>query len=590
MASRIPQSFIDELVSRVDIVEVVDERVPLKKAGRDFVACCPFHEEKSPSFSVSQTKQFYYCFGCGAHGTAIGFLMDYAHLDFMDAIQELADRVGMSVPREAISDDNRAQTADIYELLEEASSYFRRQLRDHPNASVAVDYLKIRGLSGETAAQFGLGYAPPGWDGLQSALGTTPQRRQALVRAGLIIEKEKDNDAGYDRFRNRIMFPIRDRRGRVIGFGARALGDDNPKYLNSPETPVFHKGQELYGYFEARKATRQLDALFVVEGYMDVVALAQFEITNAVATLGTAATAEHISRLFRTTPNVVFCFDGDAAGRRAAWRAAQTLLPLFRDGWLASFMFLPDGEDPDSLVRSHGQAHFLALAKQAQNLSTFLFEHLAAEVDLGTLEGKARLFELARPLLAQLKEAPAFLNLARQQLQQLSGMDGSELTRLIPQGKRNFRQTATRRSSGTRGSPSLVRKAITYLLHHPELGSLVQASSPLAQLQHAGTALLVALVELTRTNPTLTTGAIVERFRTHEEGRHLAKLVVESSPVLDEGLEQEFTDIVGKLEQMVEEQRFEALAAKAKAGPLSSDEEREFRRLVSRPRGDAGPS
>ena len=581
MASRIPQSFIDELVSRVDIVEVIDERVPLKKAGRDYMACCPFHEEKSASFSVSQTKQFFYCFGCGAHGTAIGFLMDYAHLEFTEVIHELAERSGMTVPREAVADDERTQTADLFELLDRASHFFQKQLRDHNDATVAVDYLKSRGLSGETAAHFGLGFAPPGWDGLLKSLGTDLELRQALLRAGLTIEKGQD--ASYDRFRNRIVFPIRDRRGRVVGFGARALGDDTPKYLNSPETPVFHKGQELYGYFEARKATRQLDSLFVVEGYMDVVALTQFGITNAVATLGTAATADHISRLFRTTPNVIFCFDGDSAGRRAAWRAAQNLLPLFRDGWLASFMFLPEGEDPDSLVRSRGKIGFEELAREAISLSTFLFEHLSAEVDLSNLEGRARLFELARPMLTQLTEAPAFANLARKQLQQLSGMDGSELSRLLPQGGRAPRRTVARRPNGS-GSPSLVRKAITYLLHHPELGSLIGSTDQLSNLDHAGTTLLVALLELTKSSPTLTTGAIIERFRTHDEGRHLAKLVVESSPVLDEGLEQEFIDTIGKLGEMVEEQRFEALAAKAKLGPLSNEDDREFKQLVSRPR------
>jgi DNA primase len=581
LASRIPQSFIDELVSRVDIVEVIDERVPLKKAGRDYMACCPFHEEKSASFSVSQTKQFFYCFGCGAHGTAIGFLMDYAHLEFTEVIHELAERSGMTVPREAVADDERTQTADLFELLDRASHFFQKQLRDHNDATVAVDYLKSRGLSGETAAHFGLGFAPPGWDGLLKSLGTDLELRQALLRAGLTIEKGQD--ASYDRFRNRIVFPIRDRRGRVVGFGARALGDDTPKYLNSPETPVFHKGQELYGYFEARKATRQLDSLFVVEGYMDVVALTQFGITNAVATLGTAATADHISRLFRTTPNVIFCFDGDSAGRRAAWRAAQNLLPLFRDGWLASFMFLPEGEDPDSLVRSRGKIGFEELAREAISLSTFLFEHLSAEVDLSNLEGRARLFELARPMLTQLTEAPAFANLARKQLQQLSGMDGSELSRLLPQGGRAPRRTVARRPNGP-GSPSLVRKAITYLLHHPELGSLIGSTDQLSNLDHAGTTLLVALLELTKSSPTLTTGAIIERFRTHDEGRHLAKLVVESSPVLDEGLEQEFIDTIGKLGEMVEEQRFEALAAKAKLGPLSNEDDREFKQLVSRPR------
>lgn len=587
MASRIPQSFIDELVSRVDIVEVIDERVPLKKAGRDHVACCPFHDEKSPSFSVSPSKQFYYCFGCGAHGTVIGFLMDYAHLEFTEAIHELADRAGMSVPREAAGSDNRPQTAGLYEVLEEASSFFQRQLREHPKADVAVDYLKARGLSGETAADFGLGYAPPGWDTLMKALGSDSSRRQSLIQAGLVIDKGADG--GYDRFRNRVVFPILDRRGRVIGFGARALGDDTPKYLNSPETPVFHKGLELYGYYEARKRNRQLDKLFVVEGYMDVVALSQFDVSNAVATLGTAATSEHINRLFRTTPNIYFCFDGDEAGRRAAWRAAQNLLPLFRDGWLAAFMFLPEGEDPDSLIRTVGKTGFLDMANESITLSRFLFDHLCADIDLSTLEGRARLVELTRPLLAQMTEAPAFVNLAQQELHRLTGMDRSELSRLIPQGERAPRRaTVANRSSGTRSGLSLVRKAITMLLHNPQLGSLIEDPTSVSALAQRGVELLTSLLELTKSSPTITTGAIVERYRSHDEGRHLAKLVMESAPVLDEGLEQEFSDTLIKLEQMVEEQRFETLAAKAKAGPLSDAEEREFKQLASRPGGGMG--
>ena len=585
MAGRIPQSFIDELIARVDIVEVIDERVPLKKGGRDYMACCPFHDEKTPSFSVSPSKQFYYCFGCGAHGTVIGFLMDYARMEFTEAIEELAERAGMSVPREATPDTARAETAPLYEVLEQANRFFQQQLREHPAADTAVEYLKHRGLSGQTAARFELGFAPPGWDTLLKALGPEPARRTSLLQAGLVVDKGNDDGYdGYDRFRNRIVFPIRDRRGRVIGFGARALGDDTPKYLNSPETPVFHKGQELYGLFEARKAERSLERLFVVEGYMDVVALAQFDVNNAVATLGTSATADHINRLFRTTPNVVFCFDGDAAGRRAAWRAALTLLPQFRDGWLASFVFLPEGEDPDSLVRSAGRDRFLELADNAVTLSGFLFDHLAAEVDLDTLEGRARLVELARPLLAELKAAPAFLNLARQELQRISGMDAAELSRLIPRGDRAPRsETAVRSRSGPRSSPSLVRRAITLLLHHPQLGTSVDTTVALEQLQQPGVGLLVSLLELTSQSPHLTTGAIVERYRNDDEGRHLAKLTAEAAPELDAGLEREFADTIGKLERMVKEQRFETLTAKARAGALSNEEERELKRLVSRP-------
>lgn len=580
MPGRIPQSFIDELISRVDIVEVIDERVPLKKSGRDYVACCPFHDEKTPSFSVSPTKQFYYCFGCSAHGTVVGFLMDYARLEFTEAIEELAERVGMEIPREVVETGHRQDTQTIYFMLEKASAYYRREIRDHENAAAAVDYLKGRGLSGETAQHFGMGYAPPGWDGLLSKLGGSASERAALVQAGLLIDKGAGSF--YDRFRNRVTFPIRDRRGRTIGFGARALGDENPKYLNSPETPVFHKGQELYGLYEARQANRTLERLFVVEGYMDVVSLAQFGITNAVATLGTAATAEHMVKLFRTTPRVVFCFDGDEAGKRAAWRAAETLLPLLKDGWLASFIFLPDGQDPDSVVRSEGPEKFLGLAENALPLSAFLFEHLLALGDLDSLDDRARLVELARPLLASI-QAPAFKNLALKQLSQISGLGGSELSRLVGEWGRAPTESTRKAPRRERGSPSLVRKAITLLLHSPDLGSSVKDTSRLKALDQPGAVLLAELLDLTGSNPTLNTGAIVERFRSHDEGRHLAKLASQSAPALDEGLEREFRDAIDKLGKMVDDQRFEELAARARAGTLTLEEEREFGALVARP-------
>ena len=581
MAGRIPQSFIDELISRVDIVDVIDERVPLKKAGKDYVACCPFHDEKTPSFSVSPSKQFYYCFGCSAHGTVVGFLMDYAHLEFTDAIGELAQRAGLEVPQEATHQPGTSGDSDeLYAMLERASGYFRRQLREHSDAGSAVDYLKNRGLSGETAAHFGLGYAPRGWDGLLKTLGPSVAERTVLTRAGLLIDR--GGGSLYDRFRNRVMFPILDRRGRVLGFGARALGDDTPKYLNSPETPVFHKGQELYGLYETRQSNRNIERLFVVEGYMDVVSLSQFDINNAVATLGTAASSDQMLKLFRTTPRVIFCFDGDVAGKRAAWRAAETLLPLLKDGWLASFMFLPDGEDPDTVVRSGGAESFMDLADSAVSLSVFLFDHLAAQVDLGSLDGKARLVELARPLLGTLK-APAFQQLALKKLGQLSGLNVVELTRLISERDRVPRGRTSKVAPRGRSSPSLIRKAITLLLHSPDLGSSVEATSGLKALELPGARLLAELLDLTKSNPTLKTGAIVERFRAHDEGRHLAKLASEAAPELDEGLEREFRDTLEKLEKMVEEQRFAELAAKARAGALTNEEEREFRRLVERP-------
>jgi len=584
LPSRIPQSFIDELVARADIVEVIDTRVPLRKAGRDYVACCPFHSEKTPSFTVSPAKQFYHCFGCGAHGSVIGFLMEHAGMSFVEAVEELAERTGLEVPREHDAPPAPSPAPGLYEILERASTYYRQQLREHPQRARAVEYLKRRGLGGEIAARYHIGYAPPGWDSLLRALGGDQRARRALLAAGLTIEKEPGRP--YARFRDRVVFPIRDRRGRVVGFGGRVLGDETPKYLNSPETAVFHKGQELYGLYEARRAGAGLERLLVVEGYMDVVSLAEHGIDYAVATLGTAATAEHLRRLFQVTPRVVFCFDGDAAGRRAAWRAVETLLPIMRDGWLASFMFLPEGEDPDTLVRTLGREGFEARLEGAVSLSAFLFEHLAAEAETATLEGRARLVELARPLLRGV-QAPAFQRLAVGRLAELSGMNAAELTRLIVGGERP-RAPAPRRTPSA-GGPPLVRRIITLLVHHPELATEAADRSRLAALEAPGVDLLLELLELLARRPALSTGALVEHFREHPSGRHLARLAASPPPALGEGLAREFADAIGRLEEMLEEQRFGRLLDKARRGPLTNEEASEFARLSRRakPPGDA---
>ena len=388
MAGLIPQSFIDDLLSRADIVDVIDKRVALKKSGKNYSACCPFHNEKSPSFSVQPEKQFYYCFGCGAGGNAIGFIMNFDSVDFPQAVESLARDNGMEVPREEskAATKRRADTADLYTLLEEANNYYQLQLRKHEGRTSAVDYLKKRGVSGAIARDFGIGYAPPGWDNLLKACASTPERENNLLKAGMVIERETGQGSGqsggsqfkgYDRFRHRIMFPIRDARGRTIAFGGRVLGDYKPKYLNSPETPVFHKGSELYGLFEARKSTKKLSRLLIVEGYMDVIALAQMDIRYAVATLGTATSGAHLTRLFRIVPEVVFCFDGDKAGRTAAWRALEATLLQMEDGRQVRFLFLPEGEDPDTLVRKVGQAAFETLIDNATPLEQFFFDKLS---------------------------------------------------------------------------------------------------------------------------------------------------------------------------------------------------------------------
>jgi len=429
MAGLIPQGFIDDLLNRTDIVEVVGARVQLKKAGKNFSARCPFHNEKTPSFSVSPDKQFYYCFGCGAGGNALGFIMDHDHLDFPQAVEELAKRAGLEVPRE---DGGRSRgprqptDSPLYALLTAASDYYRHALKQHPTRKAAVEYLKGRGLTGEIARDFALGFAPPGWDNLLKHMGGDSLQQKHMIDAGLLIENA-DTGKRYDRFRDRVMFPIRDSRGRIIAFGGRVLGDDKPKYLNSPETPVFHKGQELYGLYEARKHNRNLDEVIVVEGYMDVIALAQQGLRNAVATLGTATSEEHIRRLFRLVPNILFCFDGDQAGRKAAWRALEATLPALEDGRRARFLFLPESEDPDSLVRKEGTDAFRArITQHAQPLADYFFQQLTQEADPSSLEGKAHLATLAAPLIERIPGANLKV-LMRQRLAEITGLNGDAL-------------------------------------------------------------------------------------------------------------------------------------------------------------------
>lgn len=409
MAGNIPRTFIDDLIDRVDIVEVIDHRVKLKKAGKNYSACCPFHDEKTPSFTVSPDKQFYYCFGCGATGNAIGFVIDYDRVTFPEAVETLAKQVGVEVPRETSGDPKQGEREQaqekarksLYELMEASNQYYQQQLREHTTKNRPVDYLKRRGLTGQIARDFGIGYAPPGWDNISSTLGTSNEKQNCLLEAGMLIHNEQ-KESLYDRFRDRIMFPIRDTRGRVIGFGGRVLTDEKPKYLNSPETPIFHKGKELYGLFEARQAYKQLPRLLVVEGYMDVVALAQYGIRYGVATLGTACGEDHLSRAFRFTNEIVFCFDGDEAGRKAARRAMENALPTMEDGRQVKFLYLPEGEDPDTLVRQIGAEKFTRLVEGATPLESFVFEEMSQNLNTQTMEGRARLCKITAPLLDQL--------------------------------------------------------------------------------------------------------------------------------------------------------------------------------------------
>ena len=570
MPGAIPQHFIDELLARADIVEIIGRRVPLKKAGREFQACCPFHSEKTPSFTVSPTKQFYHCFGCGAHGSALGFLMEYDRLSFPEAVEELADSLGLEVPREARFEQG-PDHRPLYDILEQAARYYAQQLRQHPQAAGAVDYLRRRGVSGEVAAGFRLGFAPPGWDNLLGALGGDARRIRLLREAGLITEQDGKR---YDRLRERIVFPIRDTRGRFVGFGGRLLGDGKPKYLNSPETPVFHKGRELYGLYEARQADAHPQRLVVVEGYMDVVALAQFGIDNAVATLGTATTGEHLEKLYRATPELVFCFDGDRAGRDAAWKALNTALPLMRDGRQARFLFLPEGEDPDSLVRRIGAEALRAEIAQAQPLSEFLFDKLASQVDMQTLDGRARLGELARPLLERLPGG-VFRDMMSQALYERIGLKGRPPTGTTAQAPR------PRRAARPSGSIPPVRRAVALLVQQPQLAQL-ELPSGWERLEAPGIDLLRELIATARAHPGMHSAALIERCEDPDARRHLARLAVLELGILDDAEEQ----LLGTLRALGAEQRRaerEALLAKSRQAPLTAEEKQRLRELYRTP-------
>lgn len=592
MAGRIPQQFIDDLLNRIDIVEVIDSRVPLKKKGKEYSACCPFHSEKTPSFTVSQNKQFYHCFGCKASGSAISFLMEYEHLSYPEAIEELAHSQGINVPYEGGQRPDPAvkkvQT-DLYDLMHDTDQFFQRQLRQHEQAQTAIDYLKQRGLSGEVAKDFGIGFAPDGWDNLIKVLGNTPEKEKALITAGMLIKK--DNGKCYDRFRDRIMFPIRDRRGRCIAFGGRILPKDQPntdkegaKYLNSPETPLFHKGRELYGLYEARQALRDIPRLMVVEGYMDVVALAQFDVRYAVATLGTATTPDHLQRLFQLTSEIVFCFDGDRAGKDAAWRALQVCLPEMRDGREARFMFLPDGEDPDSYIRKIGKEVFEAEAKKSQTFSKYLFKQLTNEADISGIGGRAKLVETARPMLLQMPEG-IYRKTMFEQLEKLGRVDLA-----LPQTKSagsSARFKASRQpGKKTAISMTPVRKALTLLLNQPSitqqwLQSETGSSDELSKLDLPGMDLLLEVLEILRINPDLSTSALIERWRETPSGNHLAKLASEQ-PELDDSaaLEIEFIAVMDALKKQSVDLRYDDLQAKLDHGTLDEAEMAEYKMLL----------
>ncbi len=566
--ARLSDAFIDDLLARTDIVEVIATRVPLKRQGKEYSARCPFHDERSPSFTVSQTKQFYHCFGCGAHGTAISFLMNYDRLEFLDAVDELAKRVGMEVPKETQKRNETDDGREMYAALDAAAKFFQRQLQENDKAKA---YLDQRGVDDGIRTQFSIGYAPDGFSALKDALGTDERRIKLLDKTGML--SKSDNGRVYDKFRDRVMFPIHDRRGRVIAFGGRVLAkDDGPKYLNSPETPLFHKGRELYGLWQVRQANQKIERLVVVEGYMDVVSLFQYGVTQAVATLGTATTPDHAELLFRNSPDVYFCFDGDAAGQRAAWKALESVLPRMKDGRQAFFLFLPDGEDPDSIVRSEGAAGFDTRLQQATPLSQFFYDELGKDVKLSTLDGRARLAERAKPLLAQIPDG-AFGDLMRQRLGEITGVGVQTIVQPA-------KPRTVSRAPATNQKRSLVRSAISVLLQQPSLAISLAPPYAFRELKHPGVDLLLELLALVHARPDISTGALLQHFAEREELAALQKLASQALPG-DEGIwRMELLDAVVQLEKQTVQQRIDELQEKNRDAGLDEADKYELRALL----------
>jgi DNA primase len=570
--ARLSDAFIDDLLARTDIVEVIGTRVPLKRQGKEYAARCPFHDERSASFTVSPTKQFYHCFGCSAHGTAISFLMQYDRLEFLDAVDELAKRVGMEIPRDTVVRNQDSDSRELYAAVDAAAKFFQRQLAGSDKARA---YISGRAIAADIVERYAIGYAPDGYSGLKDALGTDARRMGLLERAGLFSKNDKGHV--YDKFRDRLMFPIHDRRGRVIAFGGRVLDpEDSPKYLNSPETVLFHKGRELYGLWQAKQANPKLDRLIVVEGYMDVVALAQYGVTQAVATLGTATTPDHAELLFRNAPDVVFCFDGDRAGRAAAWKALESVLPRMKDGRQAFFLFLPDGEDPDSIVRKEGADGFAARLRQAMPLSEFFYNELGKDVNLGTLDGKARLAERCKPMLAQIPDG-AFGDLMRQRLTELTGVGARSST------PETHVPAQRARSAQTVHAPrqTLVRIAIARLVQQPALALALQPPYRFALLRQPGVELLSEIIELVRERPDINTGALLEHFSDRDEAAALQKLATQSLPGEAAAWREEFLDTMAQLEKQTLQQRLDELQAKQREGGLELRDKEELRALLA---------
>ena len=570
MTGRIPRNFIDDLLNRVDIVEVIDSRVPLKKKGREYWACCPFHGEKTPSFSVSSSKQFFHCFGCQKSGNAVGFLMDYDHMEFVEAIESLAHSLGIEVPYEqGTAPAKPAQGLEsMYQSMEQSAQYYEVQLKQ---TSQAIDYLKDRGISGQTAKTYAIGYAPQGWNNLGGD-------EKQLVETGMLVKKETGKP--YDRFRHRLMFPIRDRRGRTIAFGGRVINpEDNPKYLNSPESPLFHKSDEIYGLYELKKAVTNIDRIYVTEGYMDVVALAEHGVKTAVATLGTAINNRQIESLFRVCKNLVFCFDGDAAGKKAAWRSLEQCLASLKEGRLARFLFLPEGQDPDSYISEFGSEAFEQQVDQASTLTAYLFETLLTECNIKTLEGRAQFLDRLRPYFMQIP----LQSLKDQILAEVEQHTGQQIdTRMLRLlGEDKPVAAPGNRMPEPHWTPT--RLAINLLLKKPALAQSTGTHDELAESGIPGVDLLLKILDRIHDEPEISTQNLLDRFKGDDHESHLYKLAAMEPPVEDDdSLERMFADCLQSLRKQYIDHRQKQLITKLQSGEgLSEAEKLEHKKLFT---------
>jgi len=568
MAGMIPRPFIDDLLVRVDIVDLIDSHLPLKKSGNSYTARCPFHTEKTPSFAVTRSKQLFHCFGCGAGGNAISFLMDFSHLSFVEAVEDLASFAGVEVPRESSSPSFKKNTASSsFQILEQAASFYVEQLRNNPEASSAVDYLKNRGLSGEIAQEFHIGFAPNSWDSLSKKF-----KIQELIDAGLAIAK--DTGGAYDRFRGRVVFPIRDRRGRVVGFGGRVLDDSLPKYLNSPETDVFHKGKEVYGLYELLSHNAKPAKILVVEGYMDVIALAQFGINYSVAALGTATSKEHLELLFRFSSEIVLCFDGDKAGQEASWRAVSAAFPSLRDGRQIKIMQLPLGIDPDNLIREKGLSYFEQKISESQALSDYFFERLSQGLNLSDLEGRASLINKAKTYLEKLPNG-VFQELMQNKLKMLSKVDTLNIF-----NKKIAANKYTNEQVDNKLSP--IRLIISLLLQNPELIEELESKNiNWTLIKLPGVDLLKKIVEIITSNPNISLPCLLELFRGKEEEKYIKIMMNHEFFISGIEIKEEFSGAIDRLISQGNENRLDQLIAKERESGLDAQQQKELLAMLA---------